>query len=172
MGGSVFLAAFSGFLRCHEVGIGERLGFNLLAVEQVEQLREEHVEGTTIDHEVMHVHHQVNPLLGRGNFYVVERSLPQIERLDEFPLVLGHVFLLVLALGDFDRLVEVHNLDDFASFASEMSLQHGVRLDERLHCLDKQRNVHVFGETGDDRRVVDGGFGIFDRVHIDTHLCV
>ena len=47
-----------------------------------------------------------------------------------------------------------------------------MRLYEGLHRLGKQFDVHIFGETGNDWRVVNGGFGVLDRIHINTHLCI
>ena len=112
MGSGVFLATFSGLLGGHEVGVGEGLGFNLLAVEQVKQLRQNQVEGAAIDDEVMNIHHQIHPLLSGDNLHAVERSLPQVEGLDELPLVMRNVFFFTLALGNHYRLLKINNLDD------------------------------------------------------------
>ena len=166
----IFLTALSGFLCCHEIGIGEGFGFNLLTVEQVKQLRQEHVEGTAVNHEVMDVHHQIHPLFGGDNLHTIKRPLSQVEGLDKLPFVMGNVLLLVLALSNLNGLFEVHHLDDVCSRTSKVSLQHGVRLDEGLGSLGEQCDVHIFGETGNDRCVVDGGFGILDGIHIHTHL--
>ena len=167
-----FLTAFSGFLCCHEVGIGVGLRFNLLAVEQVKHLRQKQVEGATVDDEVMDVHHQIYPLLGGDNLRTVERSLPQVEGLDELPLVMGYVFLLALALGNLYRLLKVHNLDNFRPCTSKMRLQLRMRLDEGLHSLGQQLDVHIFGETNKDWRVIYSGFGVLDGIHINTHLSI
>ena len=83
-----------------------------------------------------------------------------------------NVLLLALALSNLNGLFEVNNLNDVCSRTSEVSLQHGVRLDECLDSLGEQGNVHIFGETGNDRCVIDGGFGILDGIHIHTHLGV
>ena len=55
-GSGIFLTALCGLLCSHEVGIGEGLGLNLLSVEQLEQLCQEHIERTTVHHEVMDIH--------------------------------------------------------------------------------------------------------------------
>ena len=53
-----------------------------------------------------------------------------------------------------------------------MCLQHGVRFDKGHHSFGQQFDVHILGEAGNDRRIVDSRLGIFDGVHIDAHLCV
>ncbi len=70
----------------------------------------------------MDVHHQIHPLLSGDNLHAVERSLPQIEGLDELPLVTGYVFLFALALGNLYRLLKVHNLDNLRPCTSKMRL--------------------------------------------------
>ena len=68
---SIFLTAFSGFLSCNEVSIGEGLGFYLLTVEQVKQLRQQDIERTAVHNEVVNIHHQIDCLFGCDNLYVV-----------------------------------------------------------------------------------------------------
>ena len=43
-----------------------------------------------------------------------------------------------------------------------MCLKLRMSLDEGFNCLGEQIDVHVLGETGNDRRVVYGGFGVLD----------
>ncbi len=47
-----------------------------------------------------------------------------------------------------------------------------MRLNEGLHSLGKQLDIHVPGKTGNDWRVVYGGFGVLDRIHINAHLSI
>ena len=60
----------------------------------------------------MNIHHQIYPQLGSDNLYMVERPLAQVERFDKLPLVTRKISLTALALGNFDRLLCINNLDD------------------------------------------------------------
>ena len=47
-----------------------------------------------------------------------------------------------------------------------------MSLDECLHSLDKQLDVHILRELCYDRSIVYGGLGLFHAIDIDTHLCI
>ena len=121
-GSSIFLTAFGSFLRSYKVCIGEGLGLDLLAVKQVKQLRQKYVVRTAVHYEVMNIHHQIHPLIGGDNLYMVERSLTQVKRLDEIPLVAWNICLIALAIDNFDRLCSINNLYDLRARTAKMRL--------------------------------------------------
>ena len=130
------------------------------------------VEGAAIHDEVMEVEHKIDPLLGGDNLHAVERALPQIERLDEFPFVLVHLRLVMLAMQNLDRLVEINDLDDVGTRTTKMRLHLRMRLDEGFQCRGKQGDIHILGETDCHRDIIYGGLRLLYAIHINTHLRV
>ena len=171
-GGSVFSAVFRSLLRRNEVGVGERLGLYPSTVHQRAQLVQEEVERSAVEDEVVYIGQEIDALGGLDNLHAVERSLPQVEGLDELLHILLHCSLVHPALSYDDRLFDVDHLNDVAALAVEMHAELGMRLDDRLHGGGELLDIGAAGETDGRRNVVDRRGGLLHAIHIDTHLRV
>ena len=171
-GGLIVFPTLCGLL-CHHV-VGIRLVFVLdgLSIHDAAQLLQEDVDRTTVEDQVMHIHHQIDLLLSRHDFKAIERSMAQVEGFHKLVLILCQFFLTHLLDRNLHSLLFVNGLHDTLFSVSKVNGHLRMLLHKGFDSLGQGSGVSMLREGNLVGYVIERCLRIFQTVKINSSLSI
>ena len=154
---SIFSTFLSSFLVFYVAGIGVVLCLNGLSVHGAAYLAQHQVDGSTVCHQVMHVHQQIDAGFGLHYLHAVERPLAEVEGPDELLFIGLQLCLAHPGDDDFRRHRRLYRLHYGAVLHVKVCLQLRVSVHHSRDGLLQTRKVCVFWEGYLGRDIIDSG---------------